>query len=246
MSVCSLSPYPLATGPEDLNALGRHCVVATVLLVHALATIAWWRTPETSSPTVTAALLQVDWIAPAEPTPSPAPPPVALPLRRLSPAPPIIASTAPAVAAAVPVPAPAEAATPDLRALPQPLAASTAAATASAPAGAPVTFAPTAATPADPATPRLIPASAVKYRVPPVQVYPLASRRLGEQGTVLLKLVVDAQGLPQSITLYRSSGHVRLDEQALQAMRTARFQAHAENGVATAWTAIAPLSYELE
>ncbi|MFD2450348.1 energy transducer TonB [Ideonella paludis] len=64
--------------------------------------------------------------------------------------------------------------------------------------------------------------------------------RLGEQGTVLVRLVVDAQGLPTQVSLHKSSGHPRLDEQALQALRAARFVPYTRNGQALAWTAIAP------
>jgi protein TonB len=58
--------------------------------------------------------------------------------------------------------------------------------------------------------------------------------------------VVDAQGQPQQVSLHRSSGFARLDEQALQALRAARFAPHTVNGVAVPWTALAPLAYELE
>ncbi|MBN8488840.1 MAG: energy transducer TonB, partial [Burkholderiales bacterium] len=102
------------------------------------------------------------------------------------------------------------------------------------------------AAPAPPTAPITLPSSALRYLVPPAQAYPLASRRLREQGTVLLRLVVDAQGLPQQVSLHRSSGFERLDEQALQAMRAARFAPHTVNGVAVPWTALAPLAYELE
>ena len=71
-------------------------------------------------------------------------------------------------------------------------------------------------------------------------------RRLREQGTVLLRLTVDAQGLPQNVALHRSSGHPRLDEQAVQAMRAARFKPRIEHGQAIEWSALAPLVYELD
>lgn len=97
-----------------------------------------------------------------------------------------------------------------------------------------------------PATPKELPSSALRYIVPPAQAYPLRSQRLGEQGTVWLRLLVNAEGLPVSVVVARSSGHARLDEQAVAAMRAARFAPHIDNGQALEWTALAPLTYELE
>ena len=87
---------------------------------------------------------------------------------------------------------------------------------------------------------------AVRYLVPPAIEVPMASRRLGESGTVQLRVVVDAAGLPKQVTLHKSSGYARLDEQAMSAMRQARFKPQTENGVAIEWIVIAPLQYEIE
>ena len=78
-----------------------------------------------------------------------------------------------------------------------------------------------------------------------VQV-PRLSRRARESGTVLLHVVVDVQGLPRSVTLRQSSGHPRLDEQAVAAMRAARFVPCTDNGRAVECEADAPIVYELE
>jgi protein TonB len=94
--------------------------------------------------------------------------------------------------------------------------------------------------------PPVLPASAIRYRVPPPVEVPLASRRLRESGTVLLRVLVDAQGLPRQITLHKSSGFARLDEQALAAMRQARFQAVNSDGQAIEWLVIAPLQYDVD
>ncbi|WP_137735455.1 energy transducer TonB, partial [Pseudaquabacterium pictum] len=64
--------------------------------------------------------------------------------------------------------------------------------------------------------------------------------------TVLLRVLVDAQGLPKQISLHKSSGFARLDEQALAAMRQARFQAVNDNGNAIEWVVIAPLQYDID
>ena len=115
-----------------------------------------------------------------------------------------------------------------------------------APAAQPAPAEPLRAVAAPPAPPPVLPASAIRYRVPPPVEVPLASRRLRESGTVLLRVLVDAQGLPKQITLHRSSGFARLDDQAMAAMRQARFQAVNDNGAAIEWVVIAPLQYDLE
>ena len=59
--------------------------------------------------------------------------------------------------------------------------------------------------------------------------YTDTARRLRYSGTVLLKLVVNAQGLPQNITLLRGLGF-GLDEQAARAVSTWRFQPATKDG----------------
>lgn len=54
-------------------------------------------------------------------------------------------------------------------------------------------------------------------------VYPPLSRRLGEQGVVTLRVLIDEEGRPVEVTVSSSSGYPRLDEAALRAVRAARF-----------------------
>lgn len=86
-------------------------------------------------------------------------------------------------------------------------------------------------------------ASAVQYRVMPPAEVPRTSRRAGESGTVWLRVLVDAEGVPTSVSLQRSSGFARLDEQALWAMRQARFTPHREDGRPVEVEVIAPIEY---
>ena len=74
----------------------------------------------------------------------------------------------------------------------------------------------------------------------------MASRRLGESGTAVLRVLVGTDGRPKQITLHRSSGHQRLDEQALQAMRRAQFEPYTENGTALEGEVLAPLEYAID
>lgn len=70
--------------------------------------------------------------------------------------------------------------------------------------------------------------------------YPPISRRLSEEGTVRLKVLVDERGRPREVQVAKSSGFARLDEAAMQAVRKWRFVA-ATNGAnaVTAWTHVA-------
>jgi len=100
--------------------------------------------------------------------------------------------------------------------------------------------------PVAPAAPaKTIPASAVEYIVSPKPAYPLYSRRAKETGVVLLRVLIDDQGMPAQVMVEKSSGFPRLDEAALAAMRNARFKPYRENGRTLAVWAPAPVIFEL-
>ncbi len=67
------------------------------------------------------------------------------------------------------------------------------------------------------------PSFSANYLDNPAPAYPSASRRLREQGRVLLLVDVAADGLPRQVNLATSSGSRRLDEAALDAVRRWRF-----------------------
>jgi protein TonB len=184
---------------------------------------------------VTVRLLQA---VPALPKPSP-PPALPVPPQPSSPRQPAL--PVPEVqTAAPPAPAISVQALPAAAAAPAPVAA--VAAVPPAPPSASPPAPPSAALPA----PREVPSSAIAYRVAPPVAVPLASRRLRESGVVWLRVLVDRQGLPQRVSLHRSSGYARLDEQALAAMQHARFVPQTENGEAIEWMVIAPIAYEVD
>jgi protein TonB len=75
-------------------------------------------------------------------------------------------------------------------------------------------------------------------RVEPM--YPSASRRAGEEGTVRLKVLVDEKGRPHDVTVANSSGFARLDQAAMEAVRKWRFVAATDGSKAiSAWTQVA-------
>ena len=103
-----------------------------------------------------------------------------------------------------------------------------------------------AAAPAVPTAPMVLPRFDADYLRNPPPVYPALSRRYNEQGKVLLRVVVNPDGTPQSVELRTSSGAQRLDEAALDAVRRWRFvPARLGNTPVTA-TVIVPIVFSLE
>jgi protein TonB len=86
----------------------------------------------------------------------------------------------------------------------------------------------------------------VDYIQAPQPVYPPLAKRAGEQGKVLLRVLVSDKGLPESVDLQKSSGSVRLDEAAKQAVLRARFKPYLEDGKALAVYVIVPITFQLD
>jgi protein TonB len=66
----------------------------------------------------------------------------------------------------------------------------------------------------------------------PMPNYPMASRRMREEGRVVVLVEINTQGLVERATIDASSGFPRLDESALAAARKGRFKPYTRNGVA--------------
>lgn len=69
----------------------------------------------------------------------------------------------------------------------------------------------------------------------PPPVYPLAARRRGDHGTVLLRLIVTSDGMAKNVVVEKSSGHRLLDDAALAAVRNWRFVAARQGGQSIDW-----------
>ncbi len=63
----------------------------------------------------------------------------------------------------------------------------------------------------------------VRYRETPKPLYPERARQQGQQGRVLLRVLVDREGRPKAVELGRSSGSETLDRAAVEAIRLWRF-----------------------
>lgn len=80
----------------------------------------------------------------------------------------------------------------------------------------------------------------------PAPNYPSVSRRLGEQGKVLLHVQVTADGIAASVTLQNSSGYARLDQAALAAVKKWRFVPAKRGGQAVSASVVVPVSFSIE
>ena len=173
------------------------------------------------------ALPQAVYVSFVTPPPPKAPPPAAPKIVSLAP-PPTVAPPPPVVQVApaqntVTLPPPAPAAAPEKAAV---------VVAAAAPAAPPA------------AGPRTV-TSDVEYIQPPQPVYPAQSKRLGEQGKVVLRVLVNEKGQADQVTVQSSSGSARLDEAGRQAALRARFKPYVENGHPVAVFVIVPLNFEL-
>ncbi|NHZ41893.1 energy transducer TonB [Massilia aquatica] len=102
-----------------------------------------------------------------------------------------------------------------------------------------------AAPPAPPSPgPKTI-SSGVEYIQAPQPVYPTMSKRMGEQGKVVLLILVNEKGMPDQVKVQSSSGSSRLDEAGRQAAMRAVFKPHVEDGHAVSVYVIVPLTFQL-
>jgi protein TonB len=102
---------------------------------------------------------------------------------------------------------------------------------------------PPAPAPAAPATPAPRVITDVAYIEPPQPKYPPESRRSGEEGLVVLRVLINEIGGVARIDIERSSGHSRLDDAACQAVKRARFRPYVENGVPRMALATIPIEF---
>lgn len=91
-----------------------------------------------------------------------------------------------------------------------------------------------------------LPSSDADYLQNPRPVYPPMSKRLGEQGQAIHSVLIGTDGLPQSARLIKSSGFDRLDQAAYNAVMSWRYVPGKRNGLATAMSYNAPITWVLE
>jgi protein TonB len=91
--------------------------------------------------------------------------------------------------------------------------------------------------------PKLI--SSVEYVREPAPRYPPQSRRLGEQGLVVLRVLIDEKGQACSIEVESSSGYARLDHAAKEAVGRAAFRPYVEDGEPRRALVLIPIEFSL-
>ncbi|NIC42405.1 energy transducer TonB [Aquabacterium sp. A08] len=199
------------------------------------------------SEAVVPAEILVEWVASAAPAAAPTPRPQAP-----APRPPVPPTPAPTPRPAPPA-RPAAAPSPVVAPVSDTPSPPTALAEAPAPAAVPAAPAPsappaaTAAGPATPAAPRIeLPSANADYLNNPRPAYPPLSKRLGEQGKVVLRVFIEVDGRASQAEIRTSSGYDRLDQTALQTVLRWRYVPGKRNGVAEAMWFNVPINFVLE
>lgn len=232
---------PAAIQPRRTR--GRHEVLlgaASAIALHLLAAWLLLR-PAPAAPPEMPRILQVSLISaplqaqppapqPPAPTATPPTPKPPQPQRRPAPKPAVVKHT-------VRNPEPVEPVPPvrPIQSVPPAIASTTSA----APPTTPTTAAPA---PIETVTEPRFDAAYLNNPTPP---YPALSRRLREQGRVLMRVYVDPQGAPAQVQLRQSSGHPRLDSAAEAAVRRWRFVPARQGSDAIGAWVLVPISFSL-
>ena len=224
-------------------------IVASIVLFHVAAL---WALHTGLLQRVVEVVVPVMAISQAEPPPPPPPPKPPEPVK-----PPEPPKTPPLPKPVPPVLTPPTTSQPPTPATPEPpavLAAPTAAPTApagpAAPPAPPPPPAPPAPAPAPPAPPPPakveLPSSKADYLHNPPPDYPRMSKRLGEQGKVVVKVLIGEDGRAQKVELLTTSGFERLDKSAMEAAMRWRYVPGKRGGVAEAMWYQVPIQFTLE
>jgi len=221
-------------------------IVSSVVMFHL---VALWALHTGLLRRMAEVVVPVMMVSQSEPPP---PPPVVKPAEPLKPPPPVTPKPPPQQPVMTPPPSPPPTTPAPVAPEPAPVLAAPAAPAATAtvpsppPAPAVATPAPTlAAAPSAPVKVEL-PNSKADYLHNPPPEYPPMSVRRGEQGQVLLKVLIGADGLPQKVELLSSSGFERLDKAALEAAMRWRYVPGKRGGVAEAMWYQVPMVFNLK
>ena len=189
--------------------------------------------------------LVAEMIEPPQPVVPPAPP--------VRPAPPIPTSLPPVPRKPPPPkpkPAPPQAPQPVAIAAPEPTPLAPATDTDPQPitnAAPPLPAAAAPSPPATPAPPRVdLPSSSADYLNNPPPPYPPLSKRLGEQGRVVIRARIEVNGSASQAEVRTSSGYERLDQAALQTVKRWRYLPGKRAGVPEAMWFNIPIQFVLE
>ncbi len=119
----------------------------------------------------------------------------------------------------------------------------------------PITVTPTPPVPATPVAesgiapeppPVVPPRFNADYLQNPAPAYPALARRMREQGRVLIRVLVSADGLPERVELKTSSGFPRLDASALDTIRSWKFVPARQGEQKVAAWVVVPITFTLD
>jgi len=97
-----------------------------------------------------------------------------------------------------------------------------------------------------PASKLEMPSSKPEHLYNPAPDYPPRSVKLGEQGQVLVSVLIGADGVPQKVELQTSSGFDRLDKAGMDAAMRWRYVPGKSGGVAEAMWFLQPITFKLK
>lgn len=100
--------------------------------------------------------------------------------------------------------------------------------------------------PAAPPSPLVPPRFDMAYLNNPSPSYPAMSRRLHEQGRVILRVLVSEGGTADQVEIRTSSGSERLDQAAIDAVRRWRFAPARQGALAVSAWALVPILFQLD
>ena len=72
------------------------------------------------------------------------------------------------------------------------------------------------------------------------------SKRMREEGKVMLRILVNEKGRPEKVEIQKSSGFSRLDDAARQAALGAVFKPYMEDGRPVSVYAIVPINFSIQ
>jgi len=222
--------------------------IAVVMIAHlALLSLMIGQSPEITQQTVQPPVIQgmlVTATPPAKLEPTPAPPKKVTPRPQPKPEPkpkpePLVqqqqAETAPAIIEAPP-PAPAEPeeTTPaEIEQQPEPITE-------------PIAAQPTEAPPLETVMTEVVPprVDAYQHNNPPPK-YPRLSKRLREEGTVLVQLLINKNGTVNEVEIKVSSGYPRLDKAAMKAVKQWRYTPASQGNKTIAYRYEQPVHFSM-
>ena len=90
-----------------------------------------------------------------------------------------------------------------------------------------------------------LPSSDADYLKNPPPLYPRMSKRLGEQGVVIVRALIGVNGQAEKADIYKSSGYERLDQAALYAVIHWRYVPGKRQGLVESMWFNIPVKFEL-